>query len=161
MANDPPLTRTAGQTPRSPRQPLIVTTSHAGTISETIGSCRPAIALSTPAGISVIVARVRIGVPIAPNATGAVLAISERPAEYSGVKPRPLSRAAVIATGVPKPAAPSMNAPNENATSSAWMRRSAESRATDVFTISNCPAATVRLYRKTALTTIQPIGKSP
>ena len=45
------------------------------------------------------------------------------------MKPRPPSSAAVIATGVPNPAAPSMNAPNENATSSAWMRRSADSRA--------------------------------
>ncbi len=34
----PPQTSTAGQTPRSPRQPLIVTTIHAGTMSETNGS---------------------------------------------------------------------------------------------------------------------------
>ena len=40
-ANVPPHTSTAGQTPRSPRHPLIVTTSQAGTISDTNGSCRP------------------------------------------------------------------------------------------------------------------------
>ena len=37
-ANVPPHTSTAGHTPRNPRQPLIVTTSQAGTISETNGS---------------------------------------------------------------------------------------------------------------------------
>jgi hypothetical protein len=38
MANKPPLTSTAGQTPRRPRHPLIVATSQAGTISEMMGS---------------------------------------------------------------------------------------------------------------------------
>ena len=52
-----------------------------------------------------------IGVPSAPNATGAVLAISDRPDAASGEKPRPIRIAAVTATGVPKPAAPSKNAP--------------------------------------------------
>ena len=80
MANVPPQTSTAGHTPRSPRQPLIVTTSHAGTISETNGSCRPAITPIVCAGMPVTAASVRIGVPIAPNATGAVLAMSDRPA---------------------------------------------------------------------------------
>ena len=56
--------------------------------------------------MSVTAASVRIGVPIAPKATGAVLAISERPAAYSGVKPSPISSAEQIATGVPKPDAP-------------------------------------------------------
>ena len=46
-----------------------------------------------------------IGMPIAPNATGAVFAIRHRPAAYSGLKPRPTSSAAVMATGAPKPAA--------------------------------------------------------
>ena len=104
---------------------------------------------------------VRIGVPIAPNATGAVFAMSERPAAYSGVKPRPMSSAEQIATGVPNPAAPSMNAPNEKATSNAWMRRSLERRLTDAFTISNCPVATVSWYRKTALRMIHPMGRKP
>jgi len=79
-ANVPPQTSTAGHTERRPRQPLIVTTSHAGTMSETNGSCRPAIMPSVFAEIPVTAPSVRIGVPIAPNATGAVLAMSESPA---------------------------------------------------------------------------------
>ena len=64
------------------------------------------------------------GVPSAPNATGAVLAMSERPDAASGAKPRPMSSAPVTATGVPNPAAPSKNAPNANATSSSCSRAS-------------------------------------
>ena len=118
-ANEPPQTRTAGHTPRNPRHPLIVTTSQTGTISETNGSWRPAIMPRVWAGIPVTAPSVRIGVPMAPKATGAVLAMSDKAAAYNGVKPSPISSAEQIATGVPKPEAPSMNAPNENATSSA------------------------------------------
>jgi hypothetical protein len=75
-------------------------------------------------GIPVTCARVRIGVPMAPKATGAVLPIRARSAACKGRKPSPISMAAEIATGVPKPAAPSMNAPKLNAISSSWMRRS-------------------------------------
>src|SRR5436190_562830 len=71
MANTPPHTATAGHTPARPLHPLMVTTSHAGTMSDTKGSCRPAIALKAEAGMPVTAARVRIGVPMAPNATGA------------------------------------------------------------------------------------------
>src|SRR5688500_17076936 len=42
IAKVPPHTSTAGQTERSPDQPLIVATSQAGTSSETNGSWRPA-----------------------------------------------------------------------------------------------------------------------
>ena len=79
MANVPPQTSTAGHTDRNPRHPLIVATSHAGTSSETNGSCRPAMTPSVNAGMSVTADSVKIGVPIAPNATGAVFAISESP----------------------------------------------------------------------------------
>ena len=65
-----------------------------------------------------------IGVPSAPNATGAVLAMSDSPDAASGVKPRPIRIAPVTATGVPKPDAPSKNAPKEKATSSSCSRRS-------------------------------------
>jgi len=61
------------------------------------------------------------------------------------VNPRPISNAEQMATGVPNPEAPSMNAPNENATSSAWIRRSFDNLPTEDFTISNCPVSTVRL----------------
>ena len=65
-----------------------------------------------------------MGVPSAPNATGAVLAMSERPEAASGANPRPMSSAPVTATGVPNPAAPSKKAPNANATSSSCRRAS-------------------------------------
>jgi hypothetical protein len=52
-----------------------------------------------------------------------------------------MSIAAEMATGAPKPAAPSMNAPKLNAISSAWMRRSAERPAMDCRTMSNCPTS--------------------
>ena len=59
--------------------------------------------------------RAMMGVPSAPKATGAVLAMSDNPEAASGPKPRPMRIAAVTATGVPKPAAPSKNAPKEKA----------------------------------------------
>ena len=46
-----------------------------------------------------------------------------------------------MATGVPKPAAPSMNVPNEKAINSACMRRSGEIAATERLTTSNWPGA--------------------
>src|SRR5450432_900021 len=111
----PPQTRIAGQQPTTPRQPAIVATSHAGIISEKNGNCRPAIWLSAISSKPEILASVVIGVPSAPNATGDVLAINARPAAYKGEKPRPIISAALMATGVPKPAAPSMNVPKEKA----------------------------------------------
>ena len=143
-AKVPPETSTAGHTSLSPRHPLIATTSHAGTMIDTKGSWRPAIALSAPAGSPVTAASARIGVPIAPNATGAVFAMSDSPPAWSAGKPRPASSAAEIATGVPKPDAPSMNAPNENAMSSACTRRSSDRCATDRLTTSKWPVWTVR-----------------
>ena len=58
-----------------------------------------------------------IGVPSAPNATGAVFAISDSADASSGGNPSPISIAPVTATGVPNPAAPSKNAPKQNAMS--------------------------------------------
>ena len=48
----------------------------------------------------------RIGIPMAPKATGAVLTIRHSPAAYSGLKPSPTSSAAVIATGAPETGGP-------------------------------------------------------
>ena len=56
--------------------------------------------------------------PSDPKATGAVLAMSASEAAMIGSKPRPASIEAVMATGAPKPAMPSMSAPKQNATSS-------------------------------------------
>ena len=64
------------------------------------------------------------GAPNAPKATGAVLAIRERPEADSGVNPRPIRIAPVTATGVPNPQAPSMKAPKLNATNSSCNLRS-------------------------------------
>ncbi len=54
--------------------------------------------------------------PSDPNATGVVLATSASVAAMMGANPRPASIDAVIATGAPKPAMPSMSAPKQNAT---------------------------------------------
>ncbi len=64
------------------------------------------------------------GVPSAPKATGAVLAMSDSPDAASGEKPSPIRIAPVTATGVPNPDAPSKNAPKQNATTSNCRRRS-------------------------------------
>src|SRR5690606_19883680 len=101
------------------------------------------------------------GVPTEPKATGAVLAIRHMPAAYNGLNPRPTNIAAEIATGAPKPAAPSRKAPNENAISNACNLLSGVTDAIKFLIISNWPPATVRLKRYTAEIMIQQIGSSP
>ena len=88
-------------------------------------------------------ARPWIGVPSAPKATGAVLAISERPEAASGEKPSPIRTAPVIATGVPKPEAPSKKAPKANAISSNCRRRSVVTPPIARCSSSNRPVSTV------------------
>ena len=56
---------------------------------------------------------------VKPEDFDAVFAINARPQAWSGLKPSCARMAPVIATGVPKPAIPSINAPNENAIKSA------------------------------------------
>ena len=106
-ANETPATSRAGQTSFIFRKPQKAQTSQKGTMSEKNGSCRPTMALSWRTSRPVTPARAMIGVPSAPKATGAVLAMSDRPDAASGAKPSPMRMAAVTATGVPKPAAPS------------------------------------------------------
>ncbi len=84
-----------------------------------------------------------MGVPMAPHATGAVLASRFRTADWKGRKPRPTITAPAMATGVPKPEVPSMMAPKEKAISSTCSRRSKEMWTIDSLTISNCPVITV------------------
>ncbi len=67
-----------------------------------------------------------MGVPMAPQATGAVLAKRLSTADWKGLKPRPTITAPAMATGVPKPEVPSMIAPKEKAISRTWSRRSKE-----------------------------------
>ncbi len=102
-----------------------------------------------------------MGVPSAPNATGAVLPTRARPAAGSGRKPRPISMAAEMATGVPNPAAPSMNAPKLKAISNNCSRRSLARCAIESLRISNWPVSTVMSYTKMAASTIQPMGNRP
>ncbi len=70
-------------------------------------------------GSVTLVQEFRIGVPIAPQATGAVLAMRQSKAAWNGWNPSPTRNAAEIATGAPNPAAPSIKAPKEKATSTA------------------------------------------
>ncbi|MNT72128.1 hypothetical protein D3C72_2106990 [compost metagenome] len=83
-----------------------------------------------------------MGMPMAPKATGAVLPIRHRPAAYSGLKPRPTSSAAVIATGAPKPAAPSRKAPKQKPTRMSCRRWSSVTDRIEARMISNCPVLT-------------------
>src|SRR5258707_6470320 len=90
----PPETSAAGQTSNACFQvpPSILTnstTSQNGTSSDAHGSWWPAIVDSVSGSSWVTEASVTIGVPIAPNATGAVLAIRLSTADWNGLNPRP------------------------------------------------------------------------
>ena len=158
-ANVPPMTTSGTRTSQVLRQPARVATSQNGITRERIGKIRPDVALRAWTSSSVTRLSVRIGMPMPPQATGAVLAIRQSNAAWNGWNPNPTRNAAEIATGAPKPAAPSMSAPKQNATRTAWSRRSADSRATEVFITSNCPVATVMSYRNTAATISQIMRK--
>jgi hypothetical protein len=160
-ANATPATRAAGHTPAIPRRPAKAATTQNGTRTAKNGSCRPTMAERSITSSPVTAPRARIGVPSAPNATGAVFAMSERQDAAIGVKPSWMRRAAVTATGVPNPAAPSKNAPRQNAMPITWMRGSGERRARLVRRTAKCPFATDMSYRKMRLSTIQPMGKRP
>ncbi len=75
-----------------------------------IGSVLPTICEIASSGMEVTCDATVIGIPIEPNATGAVFAMRQMPAAYKGLNPKPTSIAAVIATGAPKPAVPSKKA---------------------------------------------------
>ncbi len=156
-----PATRAAGQVSFTPRRPSIMNTSQNGTNSDSSGSWRPVMAPMWKASMPVTWPATMIGMPRAPKATGAVLAIRHRPAAYSGLKPRPTSKAAVIATGAPKPAAPSRKAPKQKPISSTCRRWSSVIDSTELRITSNWPLLTVSLYRNTAATMIQAIGQRP
>ena len=94
---------------------------------------------------SVTSASVMIGVAIAPNATGAVLATSASAAALIGLKPTAIIITAVIATGVPKPASASSRAPKQKAMITAWMRWSVETAPNDLRSTEKWPVSTVML----------------
>ena len=137
------MTSNGSRTSHVWRQEVSVATSQKGMITERIGRILPDVALRAWTSSPVTMLSVRMGVPMAPQATGAVLAIRQSRAAWKGWNPSPTRKAAEIATGAPKPAAPSMSAPKQKATSTAWSRRSADSRATEAFITSNWPVATV------------------
>jgi hypothetical protein len=66
-----------------------------------------------------------------------------------------------MATGAPKPAAPSMNAPNEKAMNIACSRRSSVRPPTESLMISNFPVSTASRYSMIEAKTIHAIGKRP
>ena len=121
-----PAARTAGSTSSMRRQPASRTTRYAGMRSEKKrqlaadhgrevargGRRRRGRGSGATRPPSVVT-----GMPIEPKATGAVLATSASTAAVTGSKPRPASIDALIATGAPKPAMPSMSAPKQKATS--------------------------------------------
>src|SRR5207302_9544625 len=140
IANEPPATGGAGHTSNACFQvpPSIFTnvaTNQNGTRIETNGNWRPAIAESVTWSRPLTAASVTIGVPIAPQATGAVFARRFNTADWNGLKPSPTITAPAIATGVPKPDVPSMIAPNENAIRTHCRRRSNEIWTIDSLTI--------------------------
>src|SRR6266566_3559316 len=159
--NDTPTTRMAGRTSNVSAQPTIARTSQKGTMMPVIGRMRPIMALRSASGRPETAASVCTGVPMAPQATGDVLAIRLSAAAWNGWKPRPIMKAPAIATGAPNLAAPSMKAPKQNATSSSCRRRSAVIPATDSFMISNWPVNTEMSYRYTAASTIHAIFRTP
>ena len=90
------------------------------------------------------------------------LAVSSlSPDAASGEKPSQIRTAAVTATGVPKPEAPSKKAPNAKAISSTCKRRSGVTPPIACCKVPKAPVVTVSRYMKMTLSTIQPIGKKP
>ena len=102
-----------------------------------------------------------IGVPIAPNATGAVLASSTTTAARTGEKPSAISITPVIATGAPNPASASSRPPKQNAMMIACTRGSSEMRWKAPRRSSKRPLTTVSWYSQIAVNTIHMIGNSP
>ena len=79
-ANETPQIRIAGHTSSARFGPAITTTRYAGMMTEIIAQSLPVIALSGIDGMPVTLASVVMGMPIEPNATGAVLASRQMPA---------------------------------------------------------------------------------
>src|SRR5436190_21420930 len=87
MANAKPAVNAAGHTPIIPRKPAMAQTTQKGTSSEKNGNCRPTICESATSLIPVTLHNAIMGVPRAPKATGAVLAINDNPDACRGLKP--------------------------------------------------------------------------
>jgi len=141
--NETPATRAIGQVCRSPRRPSTRNTRISGTTAASTGVCRPAIWASVCTSMPVTPESAMIGAPIAPKATGAVLAISDTIAAFSGFIPAAISIAIEMATGAPKPARDSRRAPKQNAMMIARMRWSSLIARMRSPSTSNQPVMTV------------------
>ena len=140
----PPTTAT-GHAWRMPRAPSTMPIRISGTTSARKGVWRPTIAPRSSLGSPVISASVTIGMAIAPNATGAVLATRATEAALIGLKPSAISITAVMATGVPKPASASSSAPKQKAMMTACTRWSFETAPNERLRTAKYPVSTVML----------------
>src|SRR5207245_8729249 len=95
-ANDNPTTRIAGNTSNVSSQLTIVRTSQKGTITAVNGRIRPIILFRSPSGRPDTAASVWTGVPIAPQATGAVFAIMFTMAAWNDRKTKPIVKSHAI-----------------------------------------------------------------
>ena len=115
-------------TPKTPfnaltEPPTTMTTKKGHKISS-IPSCN-VIFVAKPTGFkSVKLAKVVVGIPMEPKVVGTVLAIRQARMDRNGLYPKPTIMLAGIATAVPKPAIPSMKAPNPHAINRARIRLS-------------------------------------
>ena len=113
-----PTTSPKGQHWERPRLPSMTASSRNGTTRHRSAVRRPVMGeIASTSSKPPVLAAISTGRPTAPNATGTVLASSAMSAERSGAKPMPISMAAVIATGAPKPARASSRPPKQNAIS--------------------------------------------
>src|SRR6266702_6305509 len=135
--------------------------SDIGAVRRPATPLRPATPPTRAGGSPVVPASVVTGMPMDPNATGAVFASRQIDEAYSEEKPRPTIIAAATATGVPKPAQPSIKAPNAKAINKACIRLSEVIEPIESLMTSNLPVATVISYRIKAQKTIHVIGNSP
>ena len=123
-AKETPMTSAASHASLSPRTPSMMNSRMNGTMTAKNGAWWPTTAPIRAGSRPVSTPAVVIGMAIAPNATGAVLAMSTTVAVFRGLSPSARIMVAVIATGAPKPARASSRPPKQNAMSTAWMRRS-------------------------------------
>jgi hypothetical protein len=89
------------------------------------------------------------------------MAISESPAAASGLNPSPIMIAAVTATGVPKPAAPSKNAPKAKGHQQELQAAVGRDAGDALLQHIEQPDLAGQLIHKNDVRTIQPIGSNP
>jgi hypothetical protein len=82
---------------------------------------------------------IMVGVPTAPNDTGVLFAIRATITAAKAGKPKDSNNGATSAAGVPKPADPSINAPNSHATIIVWILRSCDIEAKPRLIVPSAP----------------------